>query len=1019
MSTVQSDRRLRSRKAPVSENEDVSENESEANLEISFKSAAGKRTSSTSEEGGDAETPLNSGDDLTLDMTEDGGDEIGLLNTEEVRVDVTRADERARTAMSATATAFTPVAPAALTLPAPTLAPSPPVDQNMLMFMFQQMQAQAAAAAEQARLDRIMFQEAMLAMKESAPAREPTLRIGKPPKFDLEKDSLTFSTWKEKWTYYIKNSGITGLTRFRRAETTRAELQLALSDATIRWLSHQDITPEQREDTDFIIKRLQEYIKGTTNPMVSVINTFKFRQAENDEPEHYINGLNERTKLCELTRLRDIEDWFKTTNVCLNIYSAEIRTKLLLEKDLTFSRAVEIFYAEHKAAKTAKEMAHTAANPFAAATSTYKTNTNTGNQNRQPGQNDGQNRGRSQSKGRNDGNAKSPSSGGHPQCNRCGKNNHKAEDCFAKKTTCAKCQKQGHYALMCGKGKKWTPRANRVEETDEPSLGTVRLAHTHSQIEPLDLIELTLTGASGKPIQVQALPDSGANITAISPETLKKSGSSIEEESVRQPESADGSSLKAMGSALFKVEFKGQIIETVVFIIKNLKSPILSLKMLKQFKLVPADFPHVQISAVSETPAEKFNTGHGPELDNLLNTYSVLFDGKCKVMKNGLYHIDVDPEAVPVNTGASRSIPDPYMPALKKEIESLLAQGIIEEVSGATPWLHPIVVVPKKNTTDIRMCVDLTKLNRYVRRPVNPQLTPWEVIRNIPKGTKHYAVFDALKGYHQVDLDEESRALTTFMTPFGRHRYCRLPFGLSSAGDVFTLKYGNAVDEAVEEMKKIIRANVSQAGVLDRPSAVSGLMMFRNTPRSPTNMSPAKMIFGQDMRDSLPMTKLNLKPDNRFDIEQRLREVREKKNENKKEGKKESELLRPGQKVFVQHPATKRWTNTATVVNFGKNDREYLVRDDETAKVQRRNRKFLRIQEVEPVAPPKQPVQVTQPLTNVEKVQSEPSATLAKPEAKNIRPNRQKKPIVRFVPNQNRYYEPEPEIKDNEPENED
>ena len=134
------------------------------------------------------------------------------------------------------------------------------------------------------------------------------------------------------------------------------------------------------------------------------------------------------------------------------------------------------------------------------------------------------------------------------------------------------------------------------------------------------------------------------------------------------------------------------------------------------------------------------------------------------------------------------------MPALKKEIESLLAQGIIEEVSGATPWLHPIVVVPKKNTTDIRMCVDLTKLNRYVRRPTNPQLTPWEVIRNIPKGTKHYAVFDALKGYHQVELDEESRALTTFMTPFGRYRYRRMPMGLSSAGDVFTLKYGNAVD---------------------------------------------------------------------------------------------------------------------------------------------------------------------------------------------------------------------------------
>jgi hypothetical protein len=266
---------------------------------------------------------------------------------------------------------------------------------------------------------------------------------------------------------------------------------------------------------------------------------------------------------------------------------------------------------------------------------------------------------------------------------------------------------------------------------------------------------------------------------------------------VAQPRSADGSNMKTIGTAMFDVEFKGKIVNTKVYIIDGLESPILSRKLLKEFRLIPADFPHVQISAASESP-KTFNTGHGPELDNLLYKYAVLFDGKCKVMKNGLYHIDLDPDAVPINTGASRMIAEPYMPALKQEIESLKAQGIIEEVTGATPWLHPIVVVPKKNTTDIRMCVDLTKLNRYVQRPVNPQLTPWEVIRNIPSGTKHYAVFDALKGYHQIDLDEESRALTTFMTPFGRFRYCRLPFGLSSAGDVFTLKYGNAVDEAVD-----------------------------------------------------------------------------------------------------------------------------------------------------------------------------------------------------------------------------
>jgi len=45
-------------------------------------------------------------------------------------------------------------------------------------------------------------------------------------------------------------------------------------------------------------------------------------------------------------------------------------------------------------------------------------------------------------------------------------------------------------------------------------------------------------------------------------------------------------------------------------------------------------------------------------------------------------------------------------------------------------------------------------------------------------------------------LDDESKALTTFLTPFGRYRYKRLPFGESDAGDVFTMRYGIAVDKS-------------------------------------------------------------------------------------------------------------------------------------------------------------------------------------------------------------------------------
>jgi hypothetical protein len=56
-------------------------------------------------------------------------------------------------------------------------------------------------------------------------------------------------------------------------------------------------------------------------------------------------------------------------------------------------------------------------------------------------------------------------------------------------------------------------------------------------------------------------------------------------------------------------------------------------------------------------------------------------------------------------------------------------------------------------TADTWLSVDFTKLNKYVKRPVNPQPTLWETVWNLPKGNSHLAIFDALKGYHQIELN--------------------------------------------------------------------------------------------------------------------------------------------------------------------------------------------------------------------------------------------------------------------------
>ena len=61
----------------------------------------------------------------------------------------------------------------------------------------------------------------------------------------------------------------------------------------------------------------------------------------------------------------------------------------------------------------------------------------------------------------------------------------------------------------------------------------------------------------------------------------------------------------------------------------------------------------------------------------------------------------------------------------------LQTQGIIEPVTEPTEWCAPIVVTPKKDTEGIRMCVDLSRLNKYVRRERYQSPTPAEAVADI------------------------------------------------------------------------------------------------------------------------------------------------------------------------------------------------------------------------------------------------------------------------------------------------
>ncbi|KAI5754703.1 hypothetical protein M8J77_010793 [Diaphorina citri] len=131
-----------------------------------------------------------------------------------------------------------------------------------------------------------------------------------------------------------------------------------------------------------------------------------------------------------------------------------------------------------------------------------------------------------------------------------------------------------------------------------------------------------------------------------------------------------------------------------------------------------------------------------------------------------------------------RRVAHSLLPKLKKTLESLESKGVIKPVSNPVSWVSNLVIV-EKPSGDLRLCLDPIDLNRNIR--IEKFLIPTlDDIKARLAGKKIFSVVDLKDGFYQVELDENSQKLCTFNSPFGYWTFSRLPFGISSAPEVFS-----------------------------------------------------------------------------------------------------------------------------------------------------------------------------------------------------------------------------------------
>ncbi|XP_055622755.1 uncharacterized protein K02A2.6-like [Toxorhynchites rutilus septentrionalis] len=160
-------------------------------------------------------------------------------------------------------------------------------------------------------------------------------------------------------------------------------------------------------------------------------------------------------------------------------------------------------------------------------------------------------------------------------------------------------------------------------------------------------------------------------------------------------------------------------------------------------------------------------------------------NGSCKLgtIKDIVVDIPIRTDIVPV-AQPYRRIPVALEKLVDRKIDDLLSKGIIEPVNEPAKWISPVVVVPKGDGSDVRICVDMRRANEAVERENHPLPTFEDFLPHLAKA-KVFSRLDIESAFHQVEISQKSREITTFITRRGLFRYTRLMFGINCAPELF------------------------------------------------------------------------------------------------------------------------------------------------------------------------------------------------------------------------------------------
>ena len=577
-----------------------------------------------------------------------------------------------------------------------------------------------------------------------------TVRLQTPEQFDF-KNPDSWTRWKRRFEQFRVASGLNKEDEGRQVST----LLYCMGEDAESVLTSTGISDTDKEKYQPVVSKLDEFFKVRKNTIYERARFNRRNQREGESIEQYLTALYELIENCDYG---DMKDELLRDRIVVGIRDVALSEKLQLEATLTLEQAKKKV-RQREAVKEQSSKLH--------------------------GQGDKNDpivldAVRSQRHSREKG--ATPSTSSMPagtRCTRCGHDKHLSGDrCPARNVICHSCKKRGHFSAQCF-------TQSKSASAHEVNLDSAYLDTLSGEPESVWSTKLKLEDSN-----VHFKLDTGAEVTAIKEETFRSLSNVQLKESTKVLYGPAHQPLKVLG------QFSGTLSNghvssmQTVFVVKDLKTNLLGLPAINALQLISRVY-----ATSSQSIKERFK-GVFQGLGTIGNEYRIK-------LKDG---------AVPHAIHTARNVPIPLRTKVQEELDRMEALGVISKVEEPTPWCAGMVVVPKKSGK-LRICVDLKPLNESVLRETHPIPKVDETLAQLA-GATVFSKLDANSGFWQIPLEKDSRLLTTFITPSGRYCFNKLPFGISSAPELFQRrmqKILEALEGVVCQMDDILVFGSNQA----------------------------------------------------------------------------------------------------------------------------------------------------------------------------------------------------------------